>query len=72
MKFKVVKHINPIGSIKSLTKTNFNLCMGECLTIFKCIRDKNVTLMNKNRKYTGPAETTLHQFCLSTDETISG
>ena len=35
MTLKVVNYINPIFAMKTLTKTNCNLCMEECLTILK-------------------------------------
>ena len=38
--FKVVKKFNPIGSLKSFMKPNFNLCIEEHLTILKRLRDK--------------------------------
>ena len=53
MAFKVVKEINPIGAMKILTKPNCNLCMQERLTILKKIRDKRVTVMNKNSEIYG-------------------
>ena len=46
--FKVVKQLNLIGAMKTFTKPNCNLCMQEQLTILKKIRDKRVTVMNKN------------------------
>ena len=48
MDFKVVKQLNPIDAMKTFTKTNYNLCMEERLTILKKLRDKHVTVMNKN------------------------
>ena len=39
MIFKIVKQINLVESIKSLTKINYNLCMEEYLTILKNLRD---------------------------------
>ena len=35
MAFKVVKKINPIGAIKTFTKSNCKLCMDKRLTILK-------------------------------------
>ena len=46
--FKAVKQIKPIGATKKFTKPNCNPFMEECLTILKNIRDKRVTVMNKN------------------------
>ena len=57
--FKVVKQLNPIGSMKTCTKPNCNLCMEERLTILKKLRDKRVMIMNKNSVYMGPADTIL-------------
>ena len=34
--------------MKKFTKPNFNLCMQDRLTILKMLRDKRVTVMNKN------------------------
>ena len=53
MAFKVVKQINPIGAMKTFTKPNCNLCMEERLTILKKLRDKRVTIMNKNSEIYG-------------------
>ena len=70
--FKVVNQINPIGSMKTFTKPNCNLCMEERLTILKNPRKKRVTVMNKNleiyRAYRH--KTTFHRFCLSTDDLV--
>ena len=48
MAFKVVNQIKPIGAMKTFTKPKCNLCMEEILTILKKLRDKRVTVMNKN------------------------
>ena len=48
MTFKVVKQLNSIVAMKTFTKPNCNLCMEERLTILKKLRDKRVTIMNKN------------------------
>ena len=53
MTFKVVKQINLIGAMKTFTKPNCNLCMEERLMILKNIRDKCVTVMNKNLEIYG-------------------
>ena len=53
MTFKVVKQLNPIGAMKTFTKPNCNLCMEERLKILKKIRDKRVTVMNKNLEIYG-------------------
>ena len=70
MTFKLVKQINPIGAMKTFTKPNCNLCIQERLTILKNLRDKCVTVMNKNSEIYGACrhKTTFHQFCLSTDD----
>ena len=57
MTFKVVKQLNPIGAMKKFTKPNYNLCMEEHLTILKKLRDKRVTIMNKNLDIYGPSGT---------------
>ena len=46
--FKVVKQLNQIGTMKTWTKPNCNLCMYERLTILEKLRGKHVTIMNKN------------------------
>ena len=48
MTFKVVNQLNPIVSMKTFTKPNCNLCIEERLTILKKLRDKHVTITNKN------------------------
>ena len=46
--------------------------MEEHLTILKKLRNKHVTIMNKNLEIYGDFrhKTSFHQFCLSTDDTI--
>ena len=51
--FKVVNQINPIGAMKTYTKLNCNLCIQERLTILKKLREKRVTVMNKNLEIYG-------------------
>ena len=72
MTFKVVKKLNTIGTMKTFTKPNFNLCMEERLTILKKLRDKCVTIMNKNSEIYGAYrhKTTFRRFFLSTDDPI--
>ena len=72
MTFKVLKQLNPIGAMKTFTKPNCNLCMQERLTILKKLRDKRVTVMNKNSEIYGACrhKTTFRRFCLSTDDTV--
>ena len=72
MTFKVINQLNPIGAMKKITKPNFNLCMQEHLTILKMLRDKRVTVMNKNLEIYGACrhKTCFHRFCLSTDDTV--
>ena len=53
MTFKLVNQINPIGTMKTFTKPNYNLLMEERLTTLKNIRDKCVTVMNKNLEIYG-------------------
>ena len=70
MTFKVVEQLNPIGPMNKFTKPNCNLCMEEHLTILKKLRDKRVTIMNKNLERYGAFrhKTCFHIFCLSTDD----
>ena len=72
MTFKVVKQLNPIGTMQTFTKPNCNICMQECLTILKKLHGKHVTVMNKNPEIYGACrhKTTFHQFCLSTDDPV--
>ena len=64
MTFKVVKQLNPIGTMKTFTKPNFNICMEKRLTIPKNLRDKRIMVMNKKSEIYGACrnKTTLHQF----------
>ena len=48
MIFQVVKQLIPIGAMKNFMKPNCNLCIEERLMILKKLRDKNVTVINKN------------------------
>ena len=70
MTFKLVKQINLISEMKTLTKPNCNPCMEERLTILKKIHEKRITVMdNKNGIYGACRhKTTFHKFCLSTDD----
>ena len=72
MTFKVVKQLSPIDAMKTFTKPNCNLCMEEHLTILKKLRDKRVTIMNKNSDIYGACrhKTCFHIFCLSTDDLL--
>ena len=72
MTFKVVNQINLIGAMKTFTKPNCNLYMEERLTILKKLRDKHVTIMNKNLEIYGACrhKTTFHRFFLSTDDPV--
>ena len=72
MTFKLVKQLNPIGIMKTFTKPNFNLCMEERLIIPKELRDKHVTVMNKNLEIYGACrhKTTFRQFFLRTDDPV--
>ena len=60
--FKVVKQLNLIGVMKKITKPNCNLFMQERLPILKNLRDKRVTVMNKNLEIYGACrhKTTFH------------
>ena len=70
MVFKVVNQLNPIGSMKTFTKPNFNLFMKRRLMILEKIRYNRVTIMNKNSEIYGtyPHKTTFYKFGLSTDD----
>ena len=70
--FKVAKQLNPIGTMKIFTKPNCNLCMQECLKILKMLREKRVTVMNKNSEIDGACrhKTTFDRFFLSTDDLV--
>ena len=72
MTFKVVKQINPVGAMKTFTKPNCNLSIQECLTILKKLRDKHVTVVNKNSDIYGACrhKTTFRRFFLSTDDPV--
>ena len=72
MTFKVIKQLNTIAAMKTFTKSNCNLCMHKRLTILKMLRDKRVTVMNKNSEIYGSCrhKTCFHQFCLSTDDPV--
>ena len=68
----VVNQINLVDAMKTFTKTNCNLCMEERHTILKRLRDKRVTIMNKNSEIYGACrhKTCFHIFCLSTDDPV--
>ena len=72
MTLKVVKQLNPIGAMKKFTKPNCNICMEECITILKKLRDKRIAIMNKNSEIYGACRhnTCFHRFCLSTDDPV--
>ena len=72
MMFKVVKHLNPIGSMKKSMKPNCNPCMEEILAILKKLRDKHITIMNQKSEIYGAClhKTTVHWFFLSTDDIV--
>ena len=72
MTFKVVKQLNPIGTMQTFTKPKCNLCMQERLTILKKLRGKRVKVMDKNPEIHGACQhkTTFRRFCLSTDDPI--
>ena len=62
MPLNSVKKLIPIGAIKKYTKPNCKICMEERLTILKKVRDKHVTVMNKNSEMYGDFwhKTTFH------------
>ena len=72
MTFKVVKQINPIGTMQTFTKPDCNLRMQERLTILKKLRGKHVKVVDKNPEIHGACQhkTTFHLFCLSTDDPV--
>ena len=72
MTFKIVKQLNTIGTMNTFMKPNCKLCMEERLTILKKLRDKHVTIMNKNSDIYEACrhKTCFHRFCLSTDDPI--
>ena len=55
MSFQVARQLNPIGAMKSFMKPNCSLFLEERLTLLLKLHDKNITIMNKNPKYTGRA-----------------
>ena len=62
MTFKVVKHLNLIGAMKTFIKPNCNLCMQERITIQNNLHDKRFTVMNNNHQTYGACQnkTTFH------------
>ena len=72
MTFKVVRHTDLIGAMKTFTKPNCNICMQERLTVIKKLRDKCVTVMNKNSEIYEDFrhKTTFRRFFLSTDDPV--
>ena len=72
MMSKLVKQINPIGAMKTFMKPNCNLCMEKCLTIPKNLRDKRVTIIDKNLDINRAFQhkTTSYQFFQRTDDTF--
>ena len=72
MTCKVVNQLNPISTMKTFTKPNYNFCMEECLTVPKKLSGKRVMVMNKNSDIYGACrhKTTFHQFLLSNDDPV--
>ena len=70
MTFQVVKQLNLIGAMKTVTKPNCNQFIEERLTIHKNICEKCVTIMNNNSEVYGAFRqtTTVYQLFLSTDD----
>ena len=62
MTFKLVMQLNPIGAMNKFTKPICNLYMQEHLTILKKLREKHVTVINKNSEIYGACrhKTTFH------------
>ena len=69
--FKLGKQLNPIGAMKTYTKSNCKLCTEERLMVLRNIRDKHVTVMNNNSEIFRACrqKTTFNLFFLSTDDT---
>ena len=69
---KIIKQLNPIGTMKKIAKSNCNLFMEMCLTILKKLREKCATVMNKDLEIYGACrnKTTFHLFCLITNDTF--
>ena len=53
MTFRLLKQLNLIGTMKTFTKQNFNICMEKRLTIPNNLRDKRVMVMNNNSEIYG-------------------
>ena len=72
MTFKLVKQLNLIGAMKTFTKPNCNIFIAERLKTLKKLRDKCVTIMNKNSEMYGACwhKTTFYQFLLSNDDLV--
>ena len=64
MTFKAAKQLNPIGAMKTFTKPDSDFFIEERLTMLKKLRDKCVTIMNKNLDIYGACrhKTTFHRF----------
>ena len=72
MAFRVVNQLKPIGTMKTFTIPNCNLCMKKRLMILKNLRDKRVTVMNKNSEIYEACrhKTTFRRFFLSSDDPV--
>ena len=72
MAFRVVNQLKPIGTMKTFTIPNCNLCMKKRLLILKNLRDKRVTVMNKNSEIYEACrhKTTFRRFFLSSDDPV--
>ena len=72
MTFKVVNQLNTIFAMKTFMKPNYNLCMEELSTILKKLRDKCVTIMQKNLEIYGSCRHKMNfrRFCLSIDDHV--
>ena len=72
MTFNCVKQLNPIEAMKKFTRTNCNLFIEERLKILKKLREKCVTIVNKNLEIHRACwhKTTFYQFSLRTDDPV--
>ena len=72
MASKVVKQLNRIGAMKTFTKPNSGLCMEECLTILKNLREKCVMVINNNLEIYRSCwyKTAFCRFCLISDDHV--
>ena len=69
---QVIKAAKSDWRNENIYKRNCNLCMQERLTILKNLRDKRVTVMDKNSEIYGACrhKPTFRRFCLNTDDPV--